>query len=452
MDGEEFLTSRGVMMGEAIAKPSLTLLNLAVEELAYLEYSDQDHLLYTTGSANSLPWRCYHVGGDDHLAIGPNDYLRRITDNHLKSGSMISLDKHGTSALAVKYCERVLCLGNLVHNPRHRDHDKVIIVDTVKARLLSRGQTTLLAKDNKNVAIGKAQQLVKTLAWVPKETWPRWRIDLIRNLFIRRMHGLLPSLNKDPEAYYTVHLPKILGGYGLGLPDELVSHLEKAVPEVRQVVNLLTTGEDSSRARRLLSRLNQNISDRSIPMMDWYRSELSNQFRMYPDMVGAIVGSEMRKKFPAPTYAESKQLAKQGGWMDVEAFAKQVTRGTVFQRLLEKDSGPKQMFKTRPWIQEYQRIRRKLEDEVGHLPDQLETTDQDHLEKLLGGLTEDLFLDIRQVTSFDRGEGDDDFDFFDGELGRTYCAHRPNLRLGTQFIGINDVPKSFTRRVRRRHR
>jgi hypothetical protein len=452
LDDDIFVTSRGIMMGEAIAKPSLTLLNLAVEELAYIQFTGGRKLLDSPVSAKSAPWRCYHVGGDDHLAIGPDLYLDLITRNHERSGSIISPDKHGLSRVMVKYCERILFLENLQYNQTRRNHEKSLIIDGVKVRLLAKGQSTLMSKDNKNVAVGKAQQLVKTLEWLPSESFSIDRINMIRNLFIKRMHGLLPSLNRDPEAYHSVHLPKILGGYGLGLPDELIYHASRAKPGIKYAITLLMTGIDSTKTRRLLSRLNQNLSDRSVKNLDWYRSELTSQLRQYPDLVGGVDGSEIRRKFPADTYQLSKDLAKSAGWLDVESFAKQVTRGNMFQELLEHGADKEKIFKSRPWIQEYNRISSKLEEEAGYLPEpDWEEISAKDLQAVLRGLNEDMFIDISQNTSFDKGETEDDFDFFDGELGSTYFAHRPSLRLGTKFIGVSNTLNSFTRRVRPKH-
>jgi hypothetical protein len=114
-DGETIVSSTGIMMGEAIAKPSLTLLNLCIEELSFLEYTNSLDLLTSEEPSPYREWRFLHIGGDDHLARGPLKYLERITNNHLLAGSHITPGQHGYSRIVVKYTERLINLQNLVH-------------------------------------------------------------------------------------------------------------------------------------------------------------------------------------------------------------------------------------------------------------------------------------------------------------------------------------------------
>nr|AMR08652.1 RNA-dependent RNA polymerase [Phytophthora infestans RNA virus 4] len=453
LDGEFTLSCRGIMMGEAIAKPSLTLLNLVVEELAFLKYENKLVLLNTDKAAPSRRWRCYHVGGDDHLAVGPDQYLDLITHNHELSGSIISPDKHGKSRKMVKYCERVLLVQNLQYNtPDRKPFEHGLIVDSIKVRLLEKGQSTLIAKDNKNVAVGKSQQLVKSLDWLPKQLYSKGFIRSIQHLFIKRMGSLLPNRNRDEEAFHSVCLPKILGGYGLGLAEDLLTHLSKSKPEIQQTVSAVLYGIETRRARNILSRLNTTISDRSIQGTKWYEDEMVQQFREYPDMVGAIDGREMRRRFPASTYQESKAHAASAGWLPIDQLARRVTRGHLFGELMSGGAKRQNVFKTRNWIQEFTRLRKRLEEEVGYLPlPEYADLEVKTLRNALGAMTTDLFIDSRQVTSFDKGVGDDSFDFFDGELLRTYEAHQPNLVVGLQFIGLDSTSNAFTRRVRGRY-
>nr|QIP68008.1 MAG: RNA-dependent RNA polymerase [Bremia lactucae associated narnavirus 1] len=453
IDHETIVSCRGIMMGEAIAKPSLTLLNLAVEELAFLQYENKLILLNTNKAAPLRRWRCYSIGGDDHLAIGPDRYLNLITDNHVKSGSIISPDKHALSRKMVKYCERVIIVANLQYNLNRSNHelDKSLIVDSIKVRLLEKGQSTLLSKDNKNVAIGKAQQLVKTLDWLPKQQYTKDYIRSVQNLFIKRMGSLLPNRNNDEEAFHSICLPKILGGYGLGLQDDLIDHLSKSKPAIQKTVSAALLGVDTKIARRVLSRLNTTISDRSIQGTKWYEDEMTSQFRDYPEMIGAINGTEMRKRFPGSSYQESKAHAESAGWLSIDQFARRVTRGHLFGELLSKGAEKKNVFQTRNWIQEYSRLESRLNQEVDiyPIPDYEDLTVR-KLRNVLGDMTNDLFIDSRQITSFDKGVTEDDFDFFDGELLAVYEDHQPTLVVGLQFVGLDSSLNAFTRRVRQR--
>jgi hypothetical protein len=102
--GTVFTTSRGILMGEPMTKSLLTLYNLVIEELAIrqfkgsIEEPDEGPITYS--------WRAFAVGGDDHIAYGPSEYLALITRNHLELGSKISVQKTCISSLAVKFCEK----------------------------------------------------------------------------------------------------------------------------------------------------------------------------------------------------------------------------------------------------------------------------------------------------------------------------------------------------------
>jgi len=208
-DDTSVLSKVGIMMGEAIAKPSLTLLNLSIEELAFLDHTNGLDLLSTSDPAPYRDWRYLHIGGDDHLAMGPIPYLNLITDYHLRAGSHISPGQHGYSRICVKYTERLVNLQNLQYKqPFNReDYSRSIIVDSVKVRLLERGQSTMLKKDNKNVAIGKSEQLGGCLQWLPTDNrfWTYTKKASIRALFVERMGSLLPRQSVNPRAFAAIH-------------------------------------------------------------------------------------------------------------------------------------------------------------------------------------------------------------------------------------------------------
>jgi len=129
---ETIVSKTGIMMGEAIAKPSLTILNLAIEELAFIRYTESEARLYDNLPAPYRDWRYVHIGGDDHLARGPAPYLDTITQIHLSAGSHISPGQHGWSTRCVKYTERLLNLGNLEYGEpfNQGDYSRSIIVDS----------------------------------------------------------------------------------------------------------------------------------------------------------------------------------------------------------------------------------------------------------------------------------------------------------------------------------
>jgi hypothetical protein len=96
-------------MADPGTKGTLTLLNLIAEEEAALnrELGEQvrseflqNNLLYPLRDLRNIS-----IAGDDHAAVGDQDYLDSIGRNHEKNNMVLNPLKHGTSTKGMKYCE-----------------------------------------------------------------------------------------------------------------------------------------------------------------------------------------------------------------------------------------------------------------------------------------------------------------------------------------------------------
>jgi hypothetical protein len=358
---ESILSTVGVMMGEPLAKPSLTLLNLVIEELAFLKYIHREDLIFKDEPAPYRAWRFLHIGGDDHLAWGPPKYLDMITKLHKKAGSHITPGQHGYSRVAVKYTERVINLKNLQYRQAfHRDNYELsTIVDSVKVRLMERGQSTMIQKDNRNVAIGKSGQLSGTLQWLPHDDryWPRDKRVAIRNLFIERMGSLLPSRALHPRAYAAIHLPTRMGGFGLGFPDEIKDFLVRAPDPHRWLIAKASMGLCIREELRILRGLNTNTSVRGLPSQIVLEDKLLAEMNSCPARRGAITWKELQEKFPSVNCnpRETLALAAEDGWLSFEEQVRRITRPDIFVKLimgLEKLS----LYNTNTYTAQYQKV------------------------------------------------------------------------------------------------
>nr|WAK75267.1 MAG: RNA-dependent RNA polymerase [Narnaviridae sp.] len=223
-----FHSTRGVMMGEPMTKVVLTLLNLCMEHLAFTSYRLQN-------KDEDLHWRSFSIAGDDHIVIGPPEYLEKITRNHRIYGSMISPDKHATSKRLVMYCEKLIVFENLKYfqennvpsiNYSMENYIASPWVDSIKIRLISPWSKAVELRNEKNVAIGKGKSLGRTLQWLRREFFSKKMIHMIRDRFFQRMGPLLPS--RESGVYWHLLLPENLGGLGLMVDDDaedLVKHL-----------------------------------------------------------------------------------------------------------------------------------------------------------------------------------------------------------------------------------
>jgi len=431
--GDVIITNCGVMMGEAIAKPVLTIYGLAMEEIAYLKTLNSLNLL-TSNYSPEVYWRKFHLGGDDHLAYGPNKYLDNITKTHIRAGSQISGDKHAKSSIAVKYCERMVSVRNLPYR-RNKPYENSPVVDSIKVRLMTQGQSTLLSKDQKNVAVGKASQISKTLNWLP-HTYDGDRIKTIQNLFIVRMKGLIPSEEMDKPGFNSVCLPKTLGGYELGLTKDLKTHLQSATYLIQCVANAIYLGDKPTESLKALKRLNRNVSKRAIGGLQDYAEEIKLHFNEYPSISGAVSASKIIEDYPADGFMESKRLAEADGYLSVSDFAESVTRGTLFQELLQPGS-ERLNFQTKEWRDEYRHVRKVLIEEVSMYgkPD-YDMFNIDVFRNRLSQINTEYFVKPKSITTFDFGIEEDDFDFQDRELLEGFLTGRPALRCPTRMIGF----------------
>jgi len=447
-DYESVVTTTGIMMGEAIAKPSLTLLNLCIEELAFLRYTDSTDLLTSNWAAPSRYWRFVHIGGDDHILYGPVDYLRSVTKLHQSVGSIISEEKHSISNVMVKYCERVLNIGNLQYRKAFdfNQQDKSIIVDNIKVRLLERGLSTMQKKDNKNTAIGKSGQLVKSLEWLVKDDihWSEDKVVSIRDLFIARMGPLLPSRNTHPRAFAAIMLPMSVGGFGLGLKSEIDGLVNQLPDPHKWLLCKMHMGHSVAKDLRKFRKLNTTLSVRGIKSIKELEEKIISQFEDYPQMVNA----QSRKDALAPFWDSSgrnprkaEELAAEAGILSFSEFAKRATRGNLFQTLLLETEKISQ-FGTRTFVQAYHKLWGECEEDGLNVYRHFELPTTNILKLIDQSIGQQWFFDINQETAADIGPycevGDPDeiFDFIDTTYIKKYTMGFPNLVVGKSFIGL----------------
>jgi hypothetical protein len=362
MTDEYIQTSRGVMMGEAIAKPTLTILNLAIEELAFFEYIGVDITEYGYDKpAPHRDWRAYHIAGDDHIAYGPSKYLDLIGSIHIKSGSMIDGTKHGKSKIMVKYTERILYTKNLIHKIKFKNIDKnlekSIVIDGLKVRLLEKGQSTLLKKDDRNVAYGKALQLSRTLKWLK----PTWWVKMSINLFIKRMGNLLPNKRRHPKIWFQLMLPQILGGLNLGIREDIYELANNCPYPTKGVINKICLGKDVTDELALLSKLNSNKTSRGSraykAIADLVLDRLRKKTFPMTNQYEIVTREDLWKNYPkARDHRERLNMARTDNIFGFSEFAQIQSRGTLFSELLFSDRVESEIFSTTPYAVRYRNI------------------------------------------------------------------------------------------------
>jgi len=376
-DGTGIRSTNGIFMGEHLAKISLVTLGLCVEELSYRETRNFpfyiDGVFSDVGSNDGNKedwWRFFHLGGDDHIAGGPSDYLDRITSNYLACGSEISVNKHGRSRRCVRYCERMINL-----DQRIRDKDTLranssaphesLIVDGIKCRLLAKDDAVSNKAQDTNTAIGKAKAFSGCIKWLPHDNvlWPEGKVTLIRNLFIMRMGGNLPNRVNEPKLHSMAFLPVELGGFDLNMDGpgdktETLGWLDKSPDVIKWIVNALHGGWEMTPAiKNCIRQYNTAISVRGTKRRNIHTDNIIDSYqkiKLYRENKTYItfqeaktLASSIDKSARAELSGhEINKLVKSHGYMPLEVFRRQLNRTSVFTEMAIEGT---KNFQTRSW-------------------------------------------------------------------------------------------------------
>ena len=302
--GEPILTDTAILMGDPGCKGVLTLHNLVAEEEAALEQKlGREVRLDDLQRSNpvTFPWRHFSCAGDDHTAIGPDEYLDNIGRNHEKNCMVLSEGKHVRSKIGVFYCERVVFRGpeTVLTNPS-RDYSQHALVDSVKVRLLSPETKDREAEVETNPAIGKAKLLFKQLSWSPPG-WERTLSVLVQRRFLGRMRKHLPK-GQNGDINRIVELPTFLGGLSMSPPRISEWDLENVLAQLsdahlRVLDHLLRGKELDALGRRALARYSSDRYARGIPLDDATDLIIDRLYDLQWTREESQVLNEARKRF-----------------------------------------------------------------------------------------------------------------------------------------------------------
>nr|QIP68013.1 MAG: RNA-dependent RNA polymerase [Bremia lactucae associated narnavirus 2] len=346
---DQFITCRGVLMGEPMTKAILTLQSLVAEEMAI-----RDFLEIPDGPINE-PWRCFSVGGDDHIAHGPLKYLNNITLHQENMGSKIQYSKHGVSRTAVKYCEKVIylkdsdlsCSASEVNSLD--GYDKAAFVDSIKVRLLSPISKSIEIKNDRNIAIGKAKSLGKTLRWLNVKHFPLKWVQMVRNRFVLRMKGYLPAIGTS--LFSQICLPTELGGLDIYIEGELpMVILSSPLPTLKLVCDLVNGQADPVKLAKLKRFPSNNVSrgttlhkavmDLTEALLFDYCLKSVEELKEEMGILDTVSNREVFSK------------AKSIGYVSIEEAVDMASRSLIFSQLLTKES-TSSSFNTTPWKKRY---------------------------------------------------------------------------------------------------
>jgi len=309
-DGSCYKTCRGVLMGEPLTKTILTIYNIVCEEIAIREYLGYD---YT--KPVQVPWRCFVVAGDDHLAVGPKAYLDGITRVHIRLGSKISPDKHAVSSRYVMYCEKVLEVYNFWNfkdvrgiNNSTASYESSPFVDSVKIRLLSPCSKSIEVANDRNIAIGKAKTLGRTLRWLNRDHFSMKWVSMVRDRFFTRMGSLLPE--RSSGVYWHLLLPEYLGGLGLWVDGDEVDLAYRLPDPSKGLIKDILSESISPEKLGLFKGFTSNMSYRGYQLVEDEVNLVKDLLKeMILPSLTAMKWSEAKKLIPGYQDMSAKDLA-----------------------------------------------------------------------------------------------------------------------------------------------
>jgi len=354
---EVWTSSRGIFMGEPLAKIVLTVVNMAAEEIAMRRF-----LNYDFDKPIQVPWRSLSVAGDDHIARGPVPYLRLITETHKRMGNKVSKAKHGISTRHVVYCEKVLEVPALLDpspwtingiNDSVEGYQLSPFVDSVKVRLLSPVTVPRDILNEKNTAIGKAIGLGNTIRWLkPEQFSTKWRA-MVRDRLFQRMGNLLPD--RSSGLYWVLQLPQELGGLGTFLNEEIETILSRLPPPHRTLLRKMADNEAKDDVVAAFRGLCKNTSVRGYTIPETDADLIKECVR---NALSWITPMELRDACNLHgidgnlNFKKKESLLVQKGIYTLEAIVDRVTRPVLFQDIIEKKAITR-TFRTEPFKKRY---------------------------------------------------------------------------------------------------
>jgi len=320
--------------------------------------------------------------------------------------------KHGISRVAVKYCEKILFLQerdlNVTPKAINRsteDYERSIFVDSIKVRLLSPLSKSVEVQNDRNIAIGKAKSLGRTLRWLNPDIFKDKWVKMVRTRFIRRMKHYLPK--EGTGLFNQILLPEELGGLDLYLRGEMLSIWNDVPLPTQQFVSKILRKEADFRLLRKFKTFTSNGIERGFDFKVTFAQDLET----FGPGVEAQNVYDIREALALPKDLSLRKMLKvlrSKGWMTFDDLLRESLRGYLFEGILTGLAEHK-VYRTTPWKRRYSELWDATFD-PNYVVDKAEIVsrieDLENINKLLplrvyNTLEEVPYFDPKKVTSFE---------------------------------------------------
>nr|UFT26920.1 RNA-dependent RNA polymerase [Drosophila-associated narnavirus 3] len=320
------LTTRGIFMGEPLTKVTLTILMMSVYHA-----SQKGLRLYPR---SRIPKEFYFAPGDDHMAIGPLDFVQRISRTPSKWGFILNQDKTSLVPMdgTVHFCEEFFDLRNFQSSPRTRKiKDSVsygvsMWVDFPKLKLFNPTPLNQRGMRDEGYALrGKAALLGKFLSW--STTWSTQEKNNLRRRFIQVCDFLIPK----GKLFHTILFPPHMGGLGLGTRDEIQEVIGEFSPRFLEILSAATRNRAVDQALR------------AVPGVKLHRGFQFPKLSFLEEVVWGSLGSleqgsfpELSERFGIQTLETSRALKvlRGLGWWSISELTSKLERCVAMPSIL----------------------------------------------------------------------------------------------------------------------
>lgn len=280
------------------------------------------------------------------------------------------------------------------------------------------------------------------------------------------MGTLLPKEHENPRAFAAIHLPTIVGGFGLGLKEDLLKWVLKSPEPTQWLVSQLVANEFERKDLNIFKKLNSNTSSRGIASIFDYQEELIDDLYTLCEEIIAdrsdgdsaseglnpLTWFELRQRFPSDNSRRTIAEAENHKILSIEEFVKRATRGNLFQELLIGGEKLK-VFNTNKYVTTYQKVvwpywESQKEARNIKLPDDLTSvqiaTAMNRAQRMLFINSEAPFLlmvkrddsDESRMNALIFGDEDDGYDSKIGTLNKMHTMGLPNMVIPRSQLGV----------------
>jgi len=244
-------------------------------------------------------------------------------------------------------------------------YEKSVWVDSIKVRLLSPLSKSMDVEDDRNIAIGKARSLSRSLEWLNPDFFANAWCDMVLARFSQRMYPYLPKpIGKDRSLWFQLKLPPEYGGLGLKFKNERLQDIILHCPKpTRAYVKLLAKRLDGNNVTisdtvvRSFKRLCTANSARGIKSE--YDSTEEILLKMKPkDLLTLRSELSLSSELPIRLVLRRAQAA---GYYPMDKAVEQLSRCFIFLDALR--GRRRESYKTVSWRNRYWHLWKVLDAE-----------------------------------------------------------------------------------------